>query len=150
MAKVFLGGTVNGSNWRNYVIKRLKIDYFNPVVDTWDEQAYQRELYEREHCDYCLYVITPKLLGFYSIAEVVDDSNKRPYKTILCVLSQDDDKEFSDFQVKSLSAVGKMVEINGGVWLKSLDAVVEFLNSKKNWHNRSFWTSLKKKFSFLR
>ena len=31
--KVFLGGTCNESTWRDELIKKLKIDYFNPVVD---------------------------------------------------------------------------------------------------------------------
>lgn len=30
--KVFLGGTYNGSNWREKLIPNLKIDYFNPIV----------------------------------------------------------------------------------------------------------------------
>lgn len=128
MAKVFLGGTVNGSMWRDYVMPKLTIDYFNPVVDDWDEAAYQRELYERENCDYCLYVITPKMTGVYSIAEVIDDSNKRPQKTLYCMLVKDEKLEFSPVQTKSLRAVGRMVENNGGKWFESLDDLVEFLN----------------------
>ena len=128
MAKVFLGGTVNGSMWRDYVMPKLTIDYFNPVVDDWDEAAYQRELYERENCDYCLYVITPKMTGVYSIAEVIDDSNKRPQKTLYCMLVKDEKLEFSPVQTKSLRAVGRMVENNGGQWFESLDDLVEFLN----------------------
>lgn len=128
MAKVFLGGTVNNSKWRDYVIPRLKIDYFNPVVDDWNDQAYEREMKERDTCDYCLYVITPRMEGFYSIAEVVDDSNKRPGKTIFCMLDTEETTTFRPFQIKSLTAVGKMVELNGGKWFTSLDQVVEFLN----------------------
>lgn len=30
--RVFLGGTCNESTWRDELIKKLKIDYFNPVV----------------------------------------------------------------------------------------------------------------------
>ncbi len=131
MVKVFLGGTVNGSKWRDHVISKLKIDYFNPVVDEWSDQAYQRELLERETCDFCLYVITPKLTGFYSIGEVVDDSNKRPHKTIYCVVEEDEGKTFSPHQVKSLKAVGKMVQSNGARWFESLDQAVSFLNQHK-------------------
>ena len=68
--KVFLGGTCNESTWRDELIKKLKIDYFNPVVDDWTEECYKEELRQREICDYCLYVITPKMTGVYSIAEV--------------------------------------------------------------------------------
>jgi len=129
MRKVFLGGTVNHSKWRDEVIPRLKIEFFNPVVDHWDETAYKKELYERDICDYCLYVITPKMTGFYSIAEVIDDSNKRPNKTLFCLVPMDGEETFSGFQIKSLQAVGKMVEKNGGKWLKSLSEVIDYLNS---------------------
>ncbi|MDW7690772.1 nucleoside 2-deoxyribosyltransferase domain-containing protein [Flammeovirgaceae bacterium SG7u.111] len=129
MAKVFLGGTANKSRWRNYVIPRLQIEYFNPVVDNWDEEAYKKELVERENCDYCLYVITPKMTGVYSIAEVIDDSNKRPGKTVFCALVKDEEARFSEAQIKSMIAVGRMVEANGGKWFKSLQKTIEFLNN---------------------
>ena len=131
MAKVFLGGTVNNSTWRDEMIPQLKINYFNPVVENWDEKAYKQELFERENCDYCLYVITPKLTSFYSIAEVIDDSNKRPGKTIFCFMNEDKDKKFTPFQVKSMSAIGKMVKKNGGQWLENINDVVSYLNGKK-------------------
>lgn len=131
MPKVFLGGTVNGSMWRDYVMPQLKIDYFNPVVEEWNEAAYQVELREREHCDYCVYVLTPKMTGVYSIAEVIDDSNKRPERTIYCMLLKDEEQEFTKFQGKSLRAVGRMVESNGGRWFESLDDLVNFLNKQK-------------------
>ena len=74
--KVFLGGTCNDSRWREELIEKLKIDYFNPVVENWDRRAQAIELHERNICDFCLYVITPKMTGVYSIAELIDDSNK--------------------------------------------------------------------------
>ena len=126
--KVFLCGTCNESKWRDELIKKLKIDYFNPVVDDWTEECYKEELRQREICDYCLYVITPRMTGVYSIAEVIDDSNKRPEKTIFCFLSNDDSKRFVNGQIKSLDKVGVMVENNGGKYFKSLDEVAEFLN----------------------
>ncbi|MCK9575751.1 MAG: nucleoside 2-deoxyribosyltransferase domain-containing protein [Clostridia bacterium] len=126
--KVFLGGTCNESKWRDELIKKLKIDYFNPVVPDWTEECYQEELRQRESCDFCLYVITPKMTGSYSIAEVVDDSNKRPEKTVFCFVSTDEDKEFDKAQNKSLDKVGVMVASNGGTYLKSLDEVANFLN----------------------
>lgn len=129
MKKVFLGGTVAFSTWRDEIIPKLEIDYFNPVVEDWNEEAYQRELYEREHCDFCLYVLSPQMEGFYSIAEVIDDANDRPNKTILCILPEDGGKSFNRFQLKSLNAVGKMVVANGARWYSSLDEVVTFLNN---------------------
>ncbi len=119
--KVFLGGTCNESKWRDVLKKSLdavSIDYFDPVVDDWNEEAQQREIRERKNCEYVLYTITPKMSGVYSIAEAVDDSNKRPDKVIFVVVGKDGN-EFDEGQLKSLSQVGKMVEENGGKYLFS-------------------------------
>ena len=132
--KVFLGGTCNESDWRDRLIKKLEIDYFNPVVKDWNDEAYKEELKQRKICDFLLYVITPKMTGVFSIAEVVDDSNKNPDKTIFCYLITDtnkDDKDnykFTKHQIKSLEAVSKMVKKNGGCCFSSLEEVSEYLN----------------------
>lgn len=129
---VFLGGTCNNSTWReDQVIPRLRIIYFNPVVPDWNDEAYKRELEARESCDICLYVITPKISGFYAIAETIDDSNKRPEKTIFCFLEEDGKDKFDETQIKSLKAVGKMVEDNGGKWFETIDDAISYMNSEK-------------------
>ena len=130
--KVFLGGTCAESTWREYLISKLdkdRIDYFNPVVEDWTEECMDREIFEREHCDYVLYTITPLMQGVYSIAEVVDDSNKRPEKTLFCVLDEDNGKYFTEGQIRSLNQVSKMVSNNGGKVFISIHAVSEYLNS---------------------
>lgn len=126
--KVFLGGTCNGSLWREELIPRLNIKFFNPVVPEWTAECQIEEKRQREVCDYCLYVITPKMSGVYSIAEVVDDSNKRPEKTILCVLLNDGDSNFKEHQIKSLNQVEELVANNGAIVLHDLEAVADFLN----------------------
>ena len=55
--KVFLGGTVNGSKWRDDIIPLLKIDYFNPVVDEWNDEARLNEEEAKRTSDYFLFVI---------------------------------------------------------------------------------------------
>ena len=135
MSKVFLGGTCNNSTWREELIpilERNNISYFNPVVKDWNEAAYQNELKERETADFVLYTITPKMVGFYSIAEAVDDSNKRPKKTIFY---RKIDNElsgklmmFSPEQSKSLTAVEKMILKNGGMVAESFQDIVNFVN----------------------
>lgn len=126
--KVFLGGTVADSTWREELIALLSIDYFNPVVDDWNEEAYQRELYEREHCDYNLYVITPKLIGYYSIAEVVDDAMKKSERTIYCFFNEDGTSEFSPAEIISLDELGHKSASYGAVWARSLQEIADFLN----------------------
>ena len=145
MKKVFLGGTCNESNWRNELIPMLSINYFNPIVDDWTEECYQEELRQRRLCGYNLYVITPRMTGVYSIAEVIDDSNKRPERTVFCVLDKDtnpakqlsSDFKIEDYiyfdasQLKSLDRVGRMVENNGGKYFNSLEEVAKYLNGDK-------------------
>lgn len=130
MKKVFLGGTCNNSKWRDVLIPQLKIDYFNPVVDNWTEDDYIKEMEERDNSDYCLYVITPKMKGSYSIAEVVDDSNKRPDRTIFCFVKKDGNNEFDEEQIKSLDKVGIMVEQNGGKYFKTLKELINYINNE--------------------
>lgn len=127
--KVFLGGTCGKSTWRDELIPKLKIDYFNPVVSNWTLECQEEELRQRIDCDYVLYVITPSMEGVYSIAEVVDDSNKRPEKTIFCVLPTDISGEFTKGQIKSLNAVKEMVKNNGAYVGIELADVALYLNS---------------------
>ncbi len=127
--KVFLGGTCNESPWREELKPMLEINYFDPVVKDWDAKAQQRELEERQTSDFVLYCITPRMTGVYSIAELIDDSNKRPEKTVFVLLTLDGDEEFDDSQLKSLERVGAMVETNGGQWFQSLEDAAEFMNS---------------------
>ena len=104
----------------------LNIDYFNPVVDDWNDECKKNELRERENCDFCLYVITSDMIGFYSIAEVIDDSNKRPEKTVFFV-------NYSGFNIKqrnSFDVISSMVERNGGKVIKdSLQHIANYLNN---------------------
>ena len=127
--KVFLGGTCNGSTWRDTLIPMLKIDYFNPVVDDWNDDAQAREIEEREKCDYCLYVFTPRMTGTYAIAEVIDDSHRHPEKTLMVPMREDDDVGFKDGSWKSLMMVARMVAQNGGRVFDNLEQVANWLNT---------------------
>jgi len=128
--KVFLGGTCNESSWREELIAQLKIDYYNPVVDDWTPECQAEEVRQRKLCDFCLYTITPLMTGVYSIAEAVDDSNKRPSKTLFCVLLGDNGKRFTPGQTRSLMAVSKLIRRNGGRVFITLKACAAFLNSQ--------------------
>lgn len=130
--KVFLGGTCNGSTWRDLIIPMLTVGFFNPVVKDWTPECMVEELCQREECDVCLYVITPKMTGVYSIAEVIDDSNKRPQKTVFVRLREDENERFTDAQWRSLGAVAQMVERNKGITFDSLQDAVLYLNTKSN------------------
>ena len=133
--RIFLGGTCNNSTWRKDIIGMIDIDFFNPVVDDWTEDCMIEERKQRQICDYVLYTITPRMTGVYSIAEVVDDSNKRPERTIFCLINFDNDDNkmpirFTPSQLKSLQQVGEMVKRNGGQYFTSLEDVANFVNHK--------------------
>ena len=132
--KVFLGGTCAGWKWRDELQPLLKCNYYNPIVKNWSETDRLREVYERETSDYVLYGITNGIRGVYSIAEVVDDSNKRPDKTLFLNL-YNNDKEFphrSEYKkmAHSLAAVENLLKENGAKCFGSIEAVADFLNSK--------------------
>ncbi|MGN6247297.1 MAG: nucleoside 2-deoxyribosyltransferase domain-containing protein [Ginsengibacter sp.] len=129
MKKVFLGGTCNGSRWRDDLIKLLTIDFYQPQSGEWTAEMMQEEKRQREICDFCLYVITPKMTGFYSVAEVVDDSNKRPSKTIFSFLKEDEGQFFSEHQLKSLEQTAEMVQKNGAWVFSTFEEIAGYLNN---------------------
>lgn len=128
MKKVFLGGTLNGSGWRDELISMLKIDYFNPLVDDWNDEARDREIIERAKCDFVLTVITPEMKGCYAVAEVVHDSNKHPARTVFCLLEKYGGHEFDEEQFESMKAVTDLVANSGAVLTHSLSEVARHLN----------------------
>jgi hypothetical protein len=132
--KVFLGGTCNSSLWREDLIPLLNVDYFNPVVEDWTPECQVREIKEREECDYVLYGLTPRMVGVYSIAELIDDSNKRPSKTMFVILNDKDDDgvavTFIPTVKKSMDAVAAMAMKNGAMQFASLKDVAFFLNGE--------------------
>lgn len=127
--RVFLGGTCNGSKWRDKIIPLLlarNYDYFNPVVDDWDDDAYNNELYEKNYnCTHILIVITPLMLGVYSIAEAVYYAIKFPEKTIFCVLNTDNNVQFNNEQMNSLTKVMRMITECGATVCTDLYEVVK-------------------------
>src|SRR5690349_4186054 len=129
---VFLGGTCSGSEWRKELISKLEsgVTYFNPEkpIGAWTPEDEKIENMYKKTCKYMLFVITPKMVGFYSIAEVVDSSHRKPGRTIFCALDTDDEKHFSDEQKKSLRATERLLLCSKTIVKRSLDEVADFLN----------------------
>lgn len=126
--KVFLGGTCAESKWREKIIPQLLCDYFNPVVEDWTPECQEREEQEKKICEYHLYVITPKMKGVYSIAEAVSDSVKLKDKCIFCFTKEEDDRDFTKEELKSLTATAVLITNNGGIYAEDLDTVVSYIN----------------------
>ena len=131
--KVFLGGTCATSTWREELISRLdeRIETFNPVVPNWTPECQAEEDMHRETDDICLYVITPEGEGFYSFVEVTDDSNKRPGRTILCVLMEANGKKFEGHMAKCVLKTMKVVAKNGVQVFDNLESLSNYLNNIK-------------------
>jgi hypothetical protein len=117
----------------------LKVDYFDPVVDDWNEEAQKREFEEKKNCNYHLYVITPKMRGVFSVAEAVDDSNKIGRKTILCILRKDENRFFNKFQMRSLNAFADIVKKNDGRVFYKLADVVHYFNGDEGMEYDLVW-----------
>ena len=129
--KIHIGGGLDEkSNALSSLKSKLKVDYFDPSTLPNDFHSFKINKNEWTNCDYCLYLITPLMKGFDNIVNVVDDSNKRPNKTVFCFITQDSDSKFTEHQIKSLKAIGEMVKKNGAQWFESLDETIVFFNGK--------------------
>lgn len=128
--KVFLGGTCNNSTWRDELIPKLKIKYFNPVVNDWTPECQEEEERQKnEECTIHLYVITPKMKGVFSIAEVVESAIDKHDRCIFCYIDKDGEDEFDKAQKKSLDAVGNMVTKHGAIWCIDFNKLADILNN---------------------
>ena len=135
---VGLFGTCENTDWRKKFIKLLNddIETFNPVVDNWNEEAKRNEESHKKNDDYILFVITPNMIGVYSIAEAVDLSNKIPDRLLFLYTKVDYDinrgvTKFNNKQINSLEEVKKLIKRNGSKVFDSLEDAARFLNSKK-------------------
>ena len=112
MGKVFLGGTCNGTTCRDELIKDLKIDYFNPVVEDWTEDCQKVEENEKANeCNIHFYMITSDMTGVFSIAEAVDSVHDKAKTTILHI----NPDGFGKHELKSLKAVSDLINRRGGI-----------------------------------
>lgn len=125
---VFLGGTCNGSEWRDRLIEMLRVPYFNPVVPNWTPECMAKEVQEREVSSQRLYVITPKMTGIFSIAELTEDAIRSPNHTIACFLPEDGEAKFTDTQWKSITQVIELLKRNGCTVVAHLEAAADILN----------------------
>ena len=125
---IFLGGTCNDDPWREEFIKEWKdttkelpecknIELFNPVVDDWTEECKIKEDEVKKSAFINLFVITPNIKGYYSIAEAVECANNGNNKTIFAVY--DKYGKFDKYIIKSFNAIGQIVEAHGGAYIET-------------------------------
>lgn len=140
---IFLGGTTNKSTWREDFIeaikkKNSKIKCFNPVVDNWTPECIELENFVKFHSKYHIYVLTPRMQGVYSIAEMVDSVHNNTKKVFVYIQdfdTGDNGKTIGwDLKMKnSLNAVSNLVMSHGGIIVNSfedlINKIVEDYNS---------------------
>lgn len=137
MYKIFLGGTCNDTKWREELIPLLTVSYFNPVVDEWTDELKYIEDKKKEISEFNLYVFTPSMTGVFSIAELIQDSNKNPDKTLFMIIPRETLKDgtniiFEYSILQSLEAVADMAVSNGAKLFTSLESIASFINNHTN------------------
>lgn len=133
---VFLGGTVGDTTWRDEIIQKLTIPYFNPVVEIWTEECRVKEELAKKEAEIHLYVISPKMTGSYSIAEMCASAFIERYKTVVVVfLNEDGEHKFADSQIKSNNAIIELLKdkcyCQELAWFDTLDEAANYINNKK-------------------
>ena len=115
---IFLGGTCAGDPWREDVMGWLDADkrypgmYFNPVVSDWTPDCIQKEDDFKENkmdCFFC--ILTPRMKGVYSIAEILHE------------VYQVHENEFGSVL---LGILGTREDWGEGMW-RSLEATVNLI-----------------------
>lgn len=135
MKRIFLGGTCGNSTWRNDLMPILKekdIEYFNPVVADWNEEAKQREDEEKNvKCDTLLFVITSEQKGPYSYFEIADAMHKvkngEKEFLVFCVMNSDKwEKHMTSAFKKMIADVNR--QIPGKCIAKFIDSVSQIFD----------------------
>lgn len=135
---VFLGGTVNNSSWRQEFLRLLetyggkKIKCFNPVVEHWTRECIDLENFVKYHARYHIYVLTPKMRGVYTIAEMVESVHNREKKTFFYISHTDVDSNGSTLHweqhmLNSLNAVANLLMEHGATKAISLKDLADKL-----------------------
>ena len=131
---IFLGGTTANTNWREQFLDLMnklnpKIKCFNPVVENWTPQCIELENFVKLHAKYHIYVLTPKMTGVYSIAEMIDSVHDTSKKTYFYIKETDIDENSNDISwdpkmMNSLNAVSNMILMHGGHKASSMEDLV--------------------------
>jgi hypothetical protein len=131
---VFLGGTTNNSKWRDEFLKLIKesdktIKCFNPVVENWTPECIDLENFVKYHSKYHVYVLTPRMLGVYSIAEMCESVHDKTKNTYFYIKDDDIDDDGNDIKWEghmkhSLAATANLLVSHGAFKADSMEKLV--------------------------
>lgn len=134
--KVFLGGTCNGSKWRENFVSTDKIEYFHydETLPSPSQEVDQHQLLlnKSRPCHILLHVLTPMSIDPLNIAVLISDSIKQPKKTILIIVKEDRDYCFDVQAWMMLETIKEMVVSNGAKCLDSFKEAIEYITSIAN------------------
>jgi hypothetical protein len=69
--------------------------------------------------------------GIYSIAEAVEESNKRPEGTVFVILDKvvnnKEIRTFTEHMKHSLQVTGELIERNGGQFFNSIEELIDYI-----------------------
>lgn len=128
----FLGGTVNGSTWRERLIPRLTTSYFNPVVQDWTIEDRAREEQAKAAAQVIVYCITPLQRGFYTWVELAVTALASTDKKIaIVVLNEDGGIKWDNHQADSITAIENLLATYSNVFVAyTLEELADFINSQ--------------------
>lgn len=129
--EVFLGGTINGSTWRDRFIPLLKVSYFNPVVEGWTIEDREREEQAKAAAKVLLFVITPRQKGFYAVVEAaVAAAQYNAHKKVVLVFEgSDEGVSWEAHQADSLMAVENLLLKNYSVFIaEDMQEAADYIN----------------------
>jgi hypothetical protein len=109
MGKVFLGGSCGDTTWRTdliFYLEQNEIEYFNPVVEDWNDETFKKEQEEKLYAATLLFVLSPRTANVYSIAEMVN-LIRDERRVIVVFLENDGDKSIDPFSKVAFSNIQK-------------------------------------------
>jgi len=127
---VFLGGTCGSSTWREKLFTQLSdnIQAFNPVVPDWTPECQELEDYHKANDDVNLFVITPETNSSYSLFEIGVEATKRPKRTVVCFLDNENGTLFEGQQAKAVKKITEDLKNMGVSVYNNLEELANDLN----------------------
>jgi len=131
---IFLGGT-HHSTWRKDFLKLIKnmnsdINCYDPSVERWTYENVILENLVKQYTKYHVYVLSPNMVGIYSVAEMVDSVHDDKVKTYFYIMQEDVDSDGNTVSwnprlLNSIYALNNMMLKHGARKASSLDELVE-------------------------
>ena len=141
---VFLGGT-HHSDWRKEFLKLInesdtKIKCYEPVLEKWTYENVVVENLVKQNSNYHVYVLTPNMVGMYSVAEMIDSAHDDDVETYFYIMNEEPNKDgqmvyWNPRMLNSLYSISNMMIKHGAHKAHSMEELVEkvlnhFNNSK--------------------